>query len=441
MREPSLPAAGAEAVAGESAERMRLRALRSYDILDTPPEQVFDEFTQLAASILGTPAALISLVDEHRQWFKARYGISATETPRDIAFCHHAIADTEVFVVPDATQDPRFDHNPLVTGNPNIRFYAGAPLLTGSGEALGTLCVIDYVPRQITDEQRTALQLLSRHVMAQLELRRRLQAFTADSLAMQEGIAEMSRAIGAQELVLRYDRALRLSDGKCDSVQALLGWQKAGRLLPAAEFLPLLEESGLITVVDRWSLRQAAADYRAWKARSGAAPRISLRVSGRFFRLASFLADIDATLMPGTADAAPVDLEIAEDTLLESTELVLDRIRAVRERGLRITIDHFGTGVSSLRYLARSHANGLRIDPSFIAAMTASADDLAVISAIISLAKGLGMTVTAAGVENEAQRKLLRLLRCDHIQGRLVGAPMDAMAAVEGVCSRGDSPA
>lgn len=156
-----------------STEKRRLKVLWQYDVLDTVPEEVFDDLTELAARICEAPMALISLVDEDRQWFKSRFGMTLPETPRDVSFCEHAIKQTELFIVPDATKDPRFKDNPLVTREPKIRFYAGAPLITPDNYALGTLCIIDKVPRELRDDQRQALRILSRHVVSQLELRRR----------------------------------------------------------------------------------------------------------------------------------------------------------------------------------------------------------------------------------------------------------------------------
>ncbi|RZK57947.1 MAG: GAF domain-containing protein [Pedobacter sp.] len=159
----------------EISETDRLEALRRLRILDTVPEKSYSEIVSLAAYICGTPISAISLIDDNRQWFKAILGLNIQETPRDIAFCSHTIQSDDIFLVPDAQKDQRFSKNELVTGDPDIRFYAGAPLILSDGLRLGALCVIDKRPRSLTSEQLNALAILSRLVVEQIENSQRVQ--------------------------------------------------------------------------------------------------------------------------------------------------------------------------------------------------------------------------------------------------------------------------
>src|SRR5689334_23637468 len=193
----------------EATEQARLRALRSYKILDTDPDKAFDDLTILASHICETPIALISLIDSDRQWFKSRVGVDIAETRRELPFCDKAIQQSDLFIVPDATKDPRFSSNPFVVNDPKIRFYAGAPFKSSDGYTLGTLCVVDMVPRQLTPGQQTALLALSRQVQAQFELRKNLLELRA---ALQErDKAEAERDESIVELQHALEHVSRLS--------------------------------------------------------------------------------------------------------------------------------------------------------------------------------------------------------------------------------------
>lgn len=178
-------------------EASRVATLKGLGILDTPAEDRFDRYTEITAQAFAMPIALISLVDERRQWFKAAVGIDIDETPREISFCAHAILDDDVFEVRNARADPRFRNNPLVIGPPHIRFYAGAPLKANNGHRLGTLCIIDRVPRELTDEERSKLKYLADMVVAEIDRKIDAQAGWSDrvthainGLAFFESIAD-----------------------------------------------------------------------------------------------------------------------------------------------------------------------------------------------------------------------------------------------------------
>jgi PAS domain S-box-containing protein len=206
-------------------EKRRLRNLQSYRVLDTAADQAFDDFTLLATHTCGTPISLVTLVDEKRQWFKSKVGIELSETPRETSFCAHAILEPgEPFIVPDAHKDPRFSQNPLVTGDPHIRFYAGIPLVSPEGFALGTMCVIDRIPRQLSPSQLDCLRAIARQVIQQLILRRSMKEQLQAVLRLQEAQEALTQAEdlmeNASDMVHSVD-----PQGKVDYVN--LAWCRA----------------------------------------------------------------------------------------------------------------------------------------------------------------------------------------------------------------------
>ncbi|AFZ28629.1 diguanylate cyclase/phosphodiesterase with GAF sensor [Gloeocapsa sp. PCC 7428] len=204
-------------------EIKRLKALCQYQILDTVPEAHFDNITRLAAYICKTPIAAISLVDAQRQWFKSKIGFMATEEPRDITFCAYTIELAELFVVPDTLVDERFATNPFVVGDARIRFYAGAPLMTPDGFILGTLCVLDHVPRELSCEQIQFLRILADQVVAQLELRRNLKDLKQNIVKRQKSEAKLRHHVFHDELTGLPNRSLFIKRLKSATLKAK--WQ------------------------------------------------------------------------------------------------------------------------------------------------------------------------------------------------------------------------
>ncbi|MDF5728618.1 MAG: GAF domain-containing protein, partial [Rhizonema sp. PD38] len=192
-------------------EAARLETLRSYEILDTEIDEDFDDITRLAADICGTPIALVSLVDSNRQWFKSKVGLEVRETPREIAFCAHAILQTEVLIVNDATVDERFATNPLVTSTPQIRFYAGVPLITPTGHALGTLCAIDLIPRSLSPKQVEALRVLGHQVMTQLNLRHHVASLASTAIECKQVEEALRQQTERERLVAEMTKRIRQS--------------------------------------------------------------------------------------------------------------------------------------------------------------------------------------------------------------------------------------
>ena len=254
---------------------------------------------------------------------------------------------------------------------------------------MGTLCVIDFVPRELSAEQNDALQILSRHVMAQLELRRRLAMFTRGDASRHQSLSALRHAISADEFRLHYQPKVDLRSGRIVGLEALIRWEPRPRPRQPRSSSSATRGIGLDCRGWRMGLRQAAADYRDWLRQGLSAPRIAVNVSPLQLRHNRFLTMLQGVIDASEEPGAAIDIEITEGVLMEKTEEVIERLAAVRRMGVKVAIDDFGTGYSSLRYLARLPIDTLKIDRSFVTAMTDNADDMSIaIDYIITLAHG-----------------------------------------------------
>jgi diguanylate cyclase (GGDEF)-like protein/PAS domain S-box-containing protein len=595
-------------------EAARLRALHATGLLDSAPDELFDRITRIACATLNMPVALVTLVDSQRQWFKAVCGVDICETPRDISFCAYAILDDEPMVVPDASADPRFCANPLVTGPHHVRFYAGVPLRSG-GYRIGTLCVIDTVARTLAPQDLELLKQLARTVEDLVALRSaalltmgrlngwggrqaqraaaakeslpdpltnlpnrlaveeaiRLHAAGADGAAALlvavdiDGLAAVNeqgghasgdavlvtianrlrhRAQGAElaaraggstfllwlhvgadghaarlddlqqvlnrpvqvgpqlihgsvtlgwsvfgrdgmdpeslmckaqaalrhaksqghglarefeasqwqperrgmeqelrgaltrnELALVYQPKVDLRDGRVVGFEALLRWHHPtlGQVTPA-EFIPVAEASGLIIPIGQWVLEQACAQLRAWRDAGHPELTMAVNLSARQFLDEDVAARIVATLNRYALPHGALELELTESTSMHDVQRSVTVMNRLKEAGVVLSIDDFGTGYSSLAYLKRLPIDKVKIDRAFVSDLGQSAESRAIVQAIVTAARCLGLGVVAEGIEHPEQARLLLADGCYEMQGFHFGRPLAAAACVLDVC-------
>jgi EAL domain-containing protein (putative c-di-GMP-specific phosphodiesterase class I) len=235
---------------------------------------------------------------------------------------------------------------------------------------------------------------------------------------------KLRRAIEREEFVLHYQPKVDVDSRRLTGLEALIRWNSPERgLVPPMQFIPLLEETGMILEVGSWALRRAVLDQRLWAAEGVRAPRIAVNVSSIQLRQRNFVAQVREAIGAG-AGAPLIDFEITETYIMEDIEVNIDKLRQLRGLGIGIAIDDFGTGYSSLAYLAKLPAQVLKIDSSFIARMLVDDDAMALVQTILSIATSLRLTTVAEGVESEEQADMLGLLRCAEMQGYFISKPL-----------------
>lgn len=592
----------------------RIDALNRYEVVDAPPEIALDDIAILASRICQTPMAAISFVDQNRQWYKSQIGLPMNQTPRDIAFCGHAILQSELLVVADAKADERFRDNPLVVGEPYIRFYAGAPLITPDGMALGSVCVMDTVARSLTAEQLEGLQALARQVTTLLELRRTQRALAHAALhdaltglpnrvllinriehclaraksrkgylfavlfldldrfkvindsmdhsagdkllqkvaerlsgsvrsgdtvgrsghtvavarlggdeftmlledlragqnaadvaqrlltelakpmeidgqeivatasigvvigsaqaqsatqLLRDADAAMYRAKGAGgnryvmfdpamhqaatermqiendlrnavargQLVLHYQPIVCMKTRKLTGFEALLRWNREGKIIRPSQFIPVAEETGLIVPIGRWIITQACRQLAEWHktmrgTREGTGSLfMSINLSRRQFVDRDLIPHLSQTLQETALEGKDLQLELTESVISDDAIAARTVLTRLKEMGVQLAMDDFGTGYSSLSCLHSFPLDILKIDRAFVTSQRACSDTVAVLKAIVDLAHNLKMRVVAEGVETAEQAALLQSVECNEGQGYFFAKPLNAQAA------------
>ena len=335
-----------------AAEAERLDALRSLRILDTPPEASFDRIVRLASTLFGMPIALVSLLDENRQWFKARYGLEAQSTPRDIAFCNHTIRGTRPLVIPDARADPRFSDNPLVAGPAAIRFYAGAPLRAGHQHNVGTLCVIDTVAHADFDESRQrVLQDLADLVVERLEARAAAEALQETLAAQERTRADLARALAQQELLFRevHHRIKNNLQAICAILQV-----EAAAAGPESEVKPVLD-----AVMERISLL-ARIHRQLYTSPTLGAVDLRQELGALVTDLQALHGDRTPIVLQHAGEPLLVDEDRALHLCLLANELVVNSLKHAypgdRRGSIQVSVDRDPAG--SLRLQVRDDGTG-----------------------------------------------------------------------------------
>lgn len=588
-------------------EAARLQVLRETRLLDSPEDEAFDSIAQLAREITGAPIALVSLVDQDRQWFLSHQGLDARETSRSIAFCAHAIKHGEMLEISDALHDARFYDNPLVLGDPNIRYYAGVPLVLSSGEVLGTLCVLDTVSRVLSAQHRTALKTLAHSVVNEIELRRKMLSLqqevarrrsaemqltimamhdpltklpnrtalldrldqqlrhaarnasklaflfvdldrfklindslghdvgdsallevanrmtqvlrgsdtvarlggdefavlltnidsvdTAMSIAAKLnqvlteatilkgcrlhfdasiGVAvypdhgdnvenlmrnadvamyqakqsgggqacvfntslnkrawdllalenDLRDAIQNEEIIAYYQPQVILGQAGLCGAEALARWchPQLGVLGPD-KFIAFAEARGLIHQIGQRILDQALGQVVLWDAQGIHVPRIAVNVSAMELR-DGYVNAIDAALAKHGVAPERLEIEITESALAADNAGAIAILQALRRKGISIAVDDFGVGYSSLGQLRRMPIDTLKIDKCFVDEVQHNAQDAAIVSAVVTMARSLGLRTMAEGAEDFQQLETLQRLGCDCVQGYVLSKPL-----------------
>jgi EAL domain-containing protein (putative c-di-GMP-specific phosphodiesterase class I) len=442
-------------IVDEATERLRLDALRSLEILDTPSEPCFDTLTRMAATAMHTETASLAFVDETRIWAKSTCGGKLREFPRHESYAEQVVSEGRVVVVLDLDEP---SDRPSIAGLHRalgLRFFAGVPVWSAGGHAVGALCVRGYQPRPfVTPEQVSLLERIADLVTDQLELRQmRVQtqqmagdsaSRSPDSLPWGSGSwpqpSDIRDALKKNQFVLYYQPEVELASRQIVGLEALIRWQHPERgLIPPMDFIPQAEENGLILPIGDWGLGEACRQMQQWQRRYPglASLRVCVNLSARQFSRVGLADHVESLLMQTGLSGHQLGLEMTESSLIANTAATVGVLASLRRLGVSLHMDDFGTGYSSLSHLHRFPFDVLKIDRSFVHRMGSGEQTLQIVQTILELARVLGMDVVAEGIETEEQLSMLRTMGCRYGQGFLFARPLPAGEIEKILCGNG----
>jgi len=429
----------------QQLEDARLAALLSAGIMDTPPEPAYDAITRLAAEYFQADSAAIAFVDESRVWMKSCWRHMVRELPRKDSIFDMMLAEDGPVIVPDISRHPQYDTLMPRLNLLGMASYAGVPIRSGDGMILGVLIIFHRKSRQnmSTDELLT-LESLAGMVSNQLELRSLRKSFNENRKGPRRAfhIAEIAnnswpsksdlrQALEQKQFVLYYQPEIELSTLRIIGLEALIRWKHPERgLIPPLDFIPLAEESGLILPIGDWVLAEACSQIQKWCVEdiNHVSLRVGVNLSARQFSRVGLADHVEALLVQTGISSRQLGLEMTESSLIPNVRTALGVLGSLRRLGVSLLMDDFGTGYSSLNNLHSFPFDVLKIDRSFVSRMSEGDQPLQIVRTIVELARVLGMTVVAEGIETIEQYRMLRDMGCRLGQGYLFAKPMTVEA-------------
>lgn len=403
-------------------------------VLDSPEEEALAEIAALVRLVAGTPISTISLLDENRQCFRSCTGLGAEDKPQHLSFCSQTTLQSTPLIIEDALDDERFRDTAHVRERPNIRFYAGFPLISATGLALGSLCAVDSKPHQLSGEQLDALERLARLVVQLLEIKgqSRLQKRSQQDLELE---SELRHGLSLGQLEPHFQPLFDLRTRAVMGFEVLARWRsQSGELLLPSAFLPAVERAELMADLDLQMIAQAIACSHELAQLQGEQPQLlSLNLSSPLLENSQQLQRLHTVI-----DHNPLpqhwrlQLEVLEGHLQQNETVLQQHLQSLHRRGVALAIDDFGTGYSSLGRLNSFPFSSLKVDMSFVKLLNAKENaSNRILEVIAAMAQALDLHTTAEGIETEEQLQWLMEHGLDWGQGYLIAKPMPLLATLD----------